>query len=192
MKKLKTITSTIAKPWIFSLLLHIFFLGIYILSSGQQKVYVLRDFLELLPIPILAFFIILLSLDALKKIENAPLPYQQKLLIQILHCPILVLMYLFCVSFLLVVLSGMISPSDYTNYPSPSGQRSITIVSRNITCTQSVYLNRGFIMQLVNSFQIGTAKCSKSARAEIEWQPGETAISWKYYDHQGVIPLPAQ
>lgn len=180
----------IAKLWIFSLLLHALFLGLYILLSSQALPYTLRGFWQLLPLPLLAVVGLLFSLEALKRLKLAPLPRCQKFLIQVLHYPGLFFMVALCMGFFFLVLGGMISPSHYANYPSPSEQRSVTIVSHNITCTQEVYLNRGLIMQSVGSFQIGTAKCLSSARAKIQWQPGETAIAWRYQDHQGVIPLP--
>lgn len=182
--------SSTAKPWIVSLLLHALFWGCFILSASQSETYALRGFWGLLPLPLLAFGASIFSLRALGKLKIAPLPRWQKLLIRMLHGPGLLFMLFLCLAFLTLVLSGTVGPSDYATYPSPSGRRSVTIASHNITCTHQVYLNRGLIMQSAGSFQIGTAKCLKNARAEIGWQPGETAIAWKYRDRQGLIQLP--
>ena len=180
----------IVKPWIFSLLLHVIFGCVFIFFGSQSGTYLLRGFCGLMPLPILAFVISMFSLAALGQLKTAPLPCWQKILIRLLHGPGLFFMLLFCLAFSIFILLGMISPSQYANYLSPSGQRSVTIVSHNITCTQQVYFNRGLIMQSVDSFQIGTAKCLSNARAEIWWQPGETAIAWRYRDRNGVIELP--
>lgn len=174
--------------WFFSLLFHALFFGGYLLLTLYT--YTLRGFWQVLPAPFLALVGLLLSLEALKRLQGEPLLRWQKVLIQVLHCPGLFFMYAVFLGFFILMLGGFISPSHYANYPSPSKQRSVTIVSSNVTCTQNVYLNRGLIMQSVGSFQIGTAKCSSSARATIQWQPGETAIFWSYHDRQGIIPLP--
>jgi hypothetical protein len=180
----------ITKPWIFSLLLQILFAAIFLLNTSQTRTYELRGFWGLLSLPICAFVVAIVSWVALARLKLAPLPNWKKNLILLLHLPLTIFSSMMWLGFLLLILSGMISPSDYAYYASPSGQRSVTIISHNITCTQQVYLNHGLIMQSVDSFQIGTAKCLKSAKAKITWQSEETALIWHYGDRQGIIQLP--
>lgn len=182
---------TLAKPWILSLQVHALFWGVYGLLSSQALPYTLRGFWQVLTLPLLALVGWLLSLEALKCLQTASLPRWQRLLLQLLHGPGLAFMVMMDVGFLMLMLGGMISPNHYTTSVSPSQRRSVTIVSHNISCTQMVYLNRGLVMESVGSFQIGSAKCLNSARATIQWQPGDMAISWQYRDRQGIIPLPA-
>ena len=173
----------------FLILYHALFWGVFILIS-QANDYKLRGYWGLLPVPLLALGGWLFTIEAFKHLKISPLPRWHKFLLQMLLGPSLIFMIFVCSAFLVLTLGGMISPSDYANYTSPSEQRSVTIVSHNITCTQTVYLNRGLIMQQVGSFKIGTAKCLSYARAEIQWLSRETSISWKYEDRQGVIQLP--
>lgn len=88
------------------------------------------------------------------------------------------------------MLAGLIAPDLMTEYISPTGQRSITIVRHGITCSHRVYLNRFLAMQRVGSFRIGTAKCARNASAAISWKADETAIEWQYSDRKGTLSLP--
>lgn len=92
--------------------------------------------------------------------------------------------------FFLGIFAGFIGPDLMTEYVSPSGQRSITIVRQGIICSHRVYLNRFLVMQRVGSFRIGTAKCARSASAAISWKADETAIEWQYSDRKGTLSLP--
>lgn len=178
--------SSKAQPLIVLLLLHTFFFGVFILTVSQSGRYTLRGFWQWLPAPLLILVLLICSLKILNQIQVR----WQKILIWLIHGTGAFFSWLYCCGFFTIALSGIVSPRHYVNYPSPSEQRSVTIVSHNITCTQQVYLNRGLIMQSVGSFNIGTGKCLDSARAQIQWQPGETAIVWRYHDRQGVIQLP--
>lgn len=92
--------------------------------------------------------------------------------------------------FSLGIFAGFIGPDLMTEYVSPSGQRSITIVRSGIVCSHKVYLNHFLVMQDVGSFRIGTAKCRRSASAAITWKVDETGIEWQYSDRRGTLSLP--
>ena len=155
-----------------------------------EATYTLRGFWSELAVPCLGLLTLIVSYWTIKKLPATSLSECWQGLIYLVHFPALLFLPIYLMAFLIGIFAGFIGPDLMTEYVSPSGKLSLTIVRHGIICSHEVYLNRFVVMQRVDSFRIGTAKCDRNASAEISWKADETAITWQYRDRRGSISLP--
>ncbi|MBW4563111.1 MAG: hypothetical protein KME32_18570 [Mojavia pulchra JT2-VF2] len=118
--------------WIVSLLLNLaFWLLLRLLPA--EATYTLRGFWSVLFLPCLGLLTLVISWWAIKKLPTTSLSQCWQRLICLLHFFSLLFLWLYLMGFLLGILAGFISPDLMTEYVSPSGQRSITIVRQGVT-----------------------------------------------------------